>query len=72
MWEDFKVWLKSKGGLAHVVAVTFTSAIVAYAAVPPFHQFVIDVWAKTPPLAREASLAFAGLYAWYKNNHRGD
>lgn len=71
MWEDVKAWLKAKGGIAHIVAVAFTSAIVAYAAVPPFHTLVLDVWAKTPPMAREAGLAFAGLYAWYKQNQKG-
>ena len=32
---------------------------------------VIDVWAKTPPFARETGLAIIGLVAWYQNTHKG-
>jgi hypothetical protein len=70
MWKSIKAWLAAQGGFSHVVAGIWTGAIVAYAAVPPFHQFVIDVWAKTPPFARETGLAIIGLVAWYQNTHK--
>lgn len=63
-------WFNSQGGYAHVVAVVFSSAILAYSQVPPFHQFVIDVWAKTPPGVREFGLAAIGLYSWYSSTHK--
>jgi hypothetical protein len=63
-------WFKSKGGFAHVVAGAFSTGVAAYAFVPPFHAFVIDVWAKTPPLMREAGFAAVGLYAWYTKTQK--
>ena len=68
MWKAISAWFESKGGFAHVAAGVWSSAILAYATVPPFHQFVIDVWAKTPPGVREAGLAVVGLVAWCTNN----
>lgn len=71
MWADFKAWLAKQGGFSHVVGSLFIAAPIAYAAVPAFHQLVIDVWAITPPLAREAGFSIVGLYAWYQNTHKG-
>ena len=65
-----QAWFEKQGGYAHVVAITYSGAILAYAQVPPFHQFVIDVWAKTPPGLREFGLAAAGLVAWYTSTHK--
>ena len=70
MWKAISSWFARQGGFAHVVAGVWSSAILAYAAVPPFHQFIIDVWAKTPPGLREGGLAAAGLIAWYTSTHK--
>lgn len=69
---SFKVgcWLKSKGGFAHIVAVAWGGAILAYSSVPPFHRLIIDIWAKTPPDFREGGLAAIGLIAWYTSTQR--
>lgn len=72
MWKSITAWFAKQGGFAHVVAGLWSGAILAYAAVPPFHQFVIDVWAKTPPFAREGGLAITGLVAWYSSTHKED
>lgn len=72
MWKAISSWFVKQGGFAHVVAGIWAAAIAAYAAVPPFHQFIIDVWAKTPPGIREAGLAIAGLAAWYTSTHKED
>jgi hypothetical protein len=71
MWKSVTTWFAKQGGFSHVVAGLWSGAILAYATVSPFHQFVIDVWAKTPPVAREAGLAIIGLVAWYQNTHKG-
>lgn len=70
MWKKIGDWITAQGGLSHIVASTWIAAIGAYAAVPPFHQFVIDVWAKTPPGLRETGLAIAGLLAWYTSTQK--
>ena len=70
MWRSISNWFAAQGGFSHVVASVWLAAVGAYAAVPPFHQFIIDVWAKTPPDAREAGLAVIGLLAWYQNTHK--
>ncbi|HUD11744.1 MAG TPA: hypothetical protein VMS08_05005 [Candidatus Saccharimonadia bacterium] len=70
MWDSIKSWFANQGGFSHVVAGIWSSAFIAYAVVPPFHQFVIDVWAKTPPFAREGGVALIGLVAWYQNTHK--
>lgn len=70
MWKAISSWFDSRGGFSHVVAGGWSSAILAYATVPPFHQFVIDVWAKTPPGVREGGLAAVGLIAWYSSTHK--
>jgi hypothetical protein len=70
MWQSIVDWFKAQGGFSHVVASVWLSAVGAYAVVPPFHTFVIDVWAKTPPFAREGGLALLGLIAWYQNTHK--
>lgn len=72
MWQDIKAWFSAQGGFAHVVAAVWSGAILAYAAVPPFHQLVIDIWAKTPPGAREVGLAVVGLAAWYSSTRKLD
>ena len=70
MWTDIKAWFAKQGGFAHVVAAVWTAGFAAYAAVPPFHQFVIDVWAKTPSGLHEAIPALVGLVAWYSSTHK--
>lgn len=70
MLEKIKAWFVAQGGLSHVVAGAWASAIAAYAAVPPFHQLVIDIWAKTPPGLREGGLTVAGLFAWYTSTRK--
>ena len=70
MWKSIGAWIKAQGGFSHVVASVWVAAVGAYAAVPPFHQFIIDVWAKTPPGLREGGLAVAGLLAWYTSTQK--
>lgn len=64
-WEKIKAWFAARGGFVHVVAAGWSLGLLAYRESVPFHQFIIDVWAKTPPLAREAGLAAIGLLALY-------
>lgn len=71
MWKAISTWYAKQGGAAHIVAGVWLFCNGAYLSVPPFHQFVIDVWAKTPPDLRTAGLAAAGLYAWYTSTHKG-
>jgi hypothetical protein len=70
MWEAISGWFEKQGGFAHVVAGVWIAGFAAYAAVPPFHQFVIDVWAKTPKIINEAGPALLGLIAWYTSTHK--
>jgi hypothetical protein len=70
MWKAISSWFAKQGGFSHVVAGVWSSAFIAYAAVPPFHQFVIDVWAKTPSGLHEAIPAVAGLVGWYTSTHK--
>lgn len=64
-WEKLKAWFAARGGFVHVVAAGYGLAVLAYAQSPPFHQFVIDVWAKTPASLREAGAAAIGILALY-------
>lgn len=66
--EKFTAWLASKGGFAHVVAVVYAGAVLAYAAVPAFQQLCNSVYADFPAWAHEVLLAVFGLIAWYKTN----
>jgi hypothetical protein len=69
MWKTISSWFEKQGGFSHVIASLWLALVGGYAAVPPFHQFIIDIWAKTPPTLREAGLAVVGLIAWYTNTH---
>jgi hypothetical protein len=70
MWEDIKAWFKAQGGFAHVVAGVWIFAFAAYPLVPAYHQFVIDVWAKTPAGLKEAIPAVIGLVGFYTSTHK--
>lgn len=72
MWAAIKSWFEKQGGFAHVVAGVYSGAILAYGVVPDFHQLVIDIWAKTPPVAREVGLALVGVAALYTSTHKAE
>lgn len=65
MWGKIKAWFETRGGFYHVVAGAWLLSVAGYTSVPAFHTLIIDIWAKTPPIAREIGLAIAGLLAWY-------
>jgi hypothetical protein len=54
-------------GLTHTLAAGFASLVLAYAAVPAFHSFVLSIYDHVPNGAQSAILAALGLYAWYRN-----
>lgn len=70
LWLKIKAWFDSKGGAAHVGAAVIAGAVTCYAAVPAFHQLVINIWAKTPPALREIGAAIGGIYTWYRAMHQ--
>ncbi len=63
-------WFRRQGGFTHVVAGLYASGVAAYAAVPPFHRFIITIWAITPPFVRELALTATGLVAWYVGRNK--
>jgi hypothetical protein len=65
-------WAKSQGGWAHAIAGVWAGGVLAYSAVPTFHQLVIDVWAHTPPSVRELGLAVSGVVALYLKTKKGN
>lgn len=67
MISTIKAWLAAKGGFSHVAATVFAALIAAYAAVPAFHQLVVNLFKVTPSWLHEILLAAFGLYTWYKN-----
>lgn len=68
--EKIKAWATEKGGWAHIIAVVYAGAILAYGTVPSFHALVMDVWAHFPKWGSELTLAILGLIAWYKTTNK--
>ncbi len=59
-------WVESKGGWAHLIALTYTALVLAYGAVPAFAALCNSVYGLAPAWAHEIMLAALGLAAWYK------
>ncbi len=66
--NTIKAWFQSKGGFAHVVAVAFAAAMLAYAAVPQFHDLVHTINAAFPAGLEQLVGTIIALAVWYKNN----
>lgn len=60
-------WLASKGGFAHVAAVSIAGLFTLYYSVPPFQHVVQTAYLDTPPWAHNVIEAALGIYAFYKN-----
>lgn len=68
MWNNFKLWIASKGGASHIAAIIYIAAVAAYGAVPAFQTLVDNIYAVTPSWFHQLALAVVGLIAWYRNS----
>jgi hypothetical protein len=68
IWKAISSWFASKGGFTHVAAVVFASLMMAYAAVPQFHTWVLAINSFLPGWLESTVVMLIALYAWYKNN----
>ena len=69
IFENIQAWFLSKGGFTHVMALLFTGAMAAFAAVPQFHQLVMTVYQALPSWVEELAGTAIALYAWYHTSH---
>jgi hypothetical protein len=67
LWNTIVEWFKSKGGVAHVLALVWLFLVAAYAAVPSFHALVIAIKNALPGPVDDALVALVALIAFYKN-----
>lgn len=65
-----QTWIESKGGFAHVAAMTWIFLVGAYYGSPQVHSAVRAVLLEMPPLARHLALCAVGLIAFYKNTDK--
>lgn len=65
-----KAFLASHSITTHTVAAVFASLVLAYSAVPAFHDLVLHVYNAIPGKVQEVILAALGLYAWYRNGQK--
>jgi hypothetical protein len=70
MWQSIQEWFKNKGGFTHVMGAVFTSLMMAYVAVPSFHQYVLYLHSRIPGSVQDGLTAALGLYAWYRNSQK--
>lgn len=62
-------FLKRYPNWQHSVAVFIALLPVAYAEVPQFHQFIIDVLARMPHILKEGIFGLGAVYFWYRHLH---
>jgi uncharacterized membrane protein len=67
MIEQIKAWIAQKGGWTHALALIFTSLMVAYSAVPQFHDLVNQIHQVMPGWLEELLTTVLALIAFYKN-----
>jgi len=67
MIEQIKAWIIQKGGWAHAMAIVFTSLMVAYGAVPQFHDLVNQIHQAMPGWLQELLTTVVALITFYKN-----
>jgi hypothetical protein len=57
-------------GFTHSIAAVFASLIVAYNAVPEFHQFVQNVYNTLSKPDQAVITTAIALYIWYRNGQK--
>lgn len=70
LWQTIEAWFKKQGGISHVIAGVYLFLIAAYAAVPPFQEAVLAVYAATPHWAHQLTAAVIGVVAFYVNTRK--
>ena len=66
MLSTIRNWIKSKGGAAHLVALSWAFLVAAYAMNSQFHAFVAGVEAALPGWAEDGLTLVVSLWAFYK------
>jgi hypothetical protein len=64
--QTIKDWLSKYNITTHSVAALFASAMVAYYAVPQFHDLVTQAYKAMPGWVEELMVTGFALYAWYR------
>ncbi len=54
----------------HSIAVVFMFLIGAYEKYPPFHDYVLSLYARIPSKEQALVTMLVGLYAWYRNGQK--
>lgn len=67
-----RAWFEKKGGVSHVIAGVYLSAVTLYGVVPAFANALNSVYRSLPEWAHQTILATLGIIAWYRNNQKGD
>lgn len=65
-WQKIVAWAASKGGWAHIIALTWAFLLGAYEMVPQFHQFVVMVHQVLPGWLEMLITLAVSLWGFYK------
>lgn len=65
LWQEFTVWLASKGGVLHCLAIVYLAGLGWFTTSPAFHALVVGVWAKFPGSLQTVVEAVIQILALY-------
>ena len=68
MWASIVAWYKTHSITTHSLVAAFSTLVMLYAAVPEFHQLVVNIYAGTPPWFHQAAAAAFGIWALYQGS----
>lgn len=71
MLDSIKAWIKAKGGVAHIIALTYIFLVAAYQMVPEFKQFVLTIHQTLPSWLQALGTTIVALVAFYKTWNAG-